>query len=114
MTMNESSTNRQRIVSVIDHLNAKVGKRFNPDNEDIKIILQGIFDSGHTVEDCKAVVDKKCAEWIGTEWQKFLRPSTLFGDKFAGYLESTKAAPQAPQTSNPFLAALVKRGEIHE
>lgn len=27
-----------------------------------------------------------CEAWIGTEWENYLRPSTLFGTKFESYL----------------------------
>jgi uncharacterized phage protein (TIGR02220 family) len=44
---------------------------------------------GFTVDDFKAVIDKKCAEWIGDEkMEKYLRPETLFGPKFEGYLNA--------------------------
>jgi hypothetical protein len=39
-----------------------------------------------TLEDFKTVIDKKAKSWMGTEWQKYLRPETLFGTKFEGYL----------------------------
>ncbi len=29
---------------------------------------------------------KKYKEWDGTEYSKYLRPKTLFGDKFESYL----------------------------
>ncbi|NCB45345.1 MAG: hypothetical protein EOM59_22360, partial [Clostridia bacterium] len=33
------------------------------------------------------VIDKKCAQWKGTDMDKYLRPSTLFNaSKFEGYL----------------------------
>ena len=31
-------------------------------------------------------IDKKVAEWQGTDMSKFIRPQTLFGTKFDGYL----------------------------
>jgi hypothetical protein len=39
-----------------------------------------------TVEDFKRVIDIKAAEWLGTENDQYLRPQTLFGTKFEGYL----------------------------
>ena len=30
------------------------------------------------MEDFKLVIDKKCKEWIGTEFEKYLTPETLF------------------------------------
>ena len=38
------------------------------------------------MDDFIAVIDKKTAEWMGTKWEKFLRPETLFGPKFESYL----------------------------
>lgn len=32
------------------------------------------------------MIDNKVAEWKGTDMEKFLRPETLFGNKFEGYL----------------------------
>ena len=32
------------------------------------------------------MIDKKFKSWSGTEMAKFLRPETLFGTKFASYL----------------------------
>ena len=44
---------------------------------------------GFTVQDCKDVIDKKCVEWMNTDMEKFIRPSTLFNaDKFQNYLNA--------------------------
>ena len=37
------------------------------------------------------MIDKKCAEWLNTDWEKFLRPETVFGAKFEGYLNAPAA-----------------------
>ena len=50
------------------------------------------------MSDLKNSIDRKVEEWKGTEWQKFLRPSTLFGSKFESYLnqkEETKGKKTA-------------------
>ena len=52
--------------------------------------LQG---SKFTVEDCKHVIDVKYADWYGTDYEKYLRPETLFGSKFQNYLNQ-KLTPQ--------------------
>ena len=41
-----------------------------------------------TVEDFKTVIDKKYAEWLGTDYEQYLRPQTLFGTKFESYLNA--------------------------
>ena len=38
----------------------------------------------------KSVVDKQCAEWLHNEYARFLRPETLFGEKFESYLNAPK------------------------
>jgi len=44
-------------------------------------------NDGFTLEDFKTVIDKKCADWLNdAKMCKFLRPETLFGPKFEGYL----------------------------
>ena len=52
------------------------------------------------IEDFKTVIDKKSREWIGTEFEKFLRPETLFGTKFEGYLNSRINPKQTTVTNN--------------
>lgn len=34
------------------------------------------------------MIEKKCAEWLGGDMEKFLRPETLFGSKFESYLNA--------------------------
>ena len=49
--------------------------------------LRRVFDAGRTMDDVRSVVEKKHAEWNDNpRMAKFVRPSTLFGDKFDEYL----------------------------
>ena len=38
--------------------------------------------------------------WSNTEWEKYLRPTTLFGNKFENYLNENKKAPTSLGTQN--------------
>ena len=49
------------------------------------------------MEDFLKVVDKKCREWLKTAFESYLRPSTLFGDKFDEYLNAPEKVPEKPQ-----------------
>ena len=42
------------------------------------------------MQDFKTVIDKKYDDWAETEFEKYLRPSTLFGDRFEDYLNESK------------------------
>ncbi|MGP4182918.1 conserved phage C-terminal domain-containing protein, partial [Streptococcus agalactiae] len=39
-----------------------------------------------TAHDFKHVIDTTVKDWSGTKYEKYLRPETLFGSKFEGYL----------------------------
>lgn len=85
----------QIINSTITYLNQKVGKDYKPDAQKTVGLITKLLSRGYTAEDMKKVIDKKTDEWTGTEYAKYLRPSTLFGDKFDEYLNQipVKAAP---------------------
>ena len=71
---------------IVDHLNAKAGTAYRATSEDTRKHIRGRFGDGYTLEDFFSVINKKVAEWKGTDMSKYLRPSTLFGPKFEAYL----------------------------
>lgn len=76
----------------IDYLNIKANTRYKYTSTKYKKAVHARVEEGFTLDDFKEVIDKKCSEWIGTEWEKFLRPETLFGTKFEGYLNQKSVA----------------------
>lgn len=104
-----------KIVQVIDHLNEKANTRYryNSTNtvKNLKALLTG--KNPYTVEDCITVINKKCSEWIGTNFEQYLRPDTLFGNKFEGYLNSkVKPNPNNNQYQEPPKKKWNLKGEI--
>lgn len=77
---------------VIDYLNLKANTRYKYSSDKSKKSIHARVEEGFTLQDFQEVIDKKCSEWIGTEWEKFLRPETLFGTKFEGYLNQKVVA----------------------
>ena len=75
-------------ISIVEYLNQKAGTRYRATSSKTKTAIHARLEEGFTEEDFRTVIDKKCAEWIGTEWEKFLRPETLFGTKFESYLNA--------------------------
>lgn len=73
---------------IVDYLNQKAGKNFRANIKKTKTLIHARLEEGFTQDDFITVIDKKCDEWLGTEWEKFLRPETLFGTKFEGYLNA--------------------------
>lgn len=72
--------------SVISYLNEKAGTKYRATTPKTQALIRAREREGFTLDDFKAVIDKKCAEWMGRDMEKYLRPETLFGPKFEGYL----------------------------
>ena len=70
---------------VIDYLNQKAGTKYRPVEAHKKLIRARVKE-GYSLTDFLTVIDNKVADWAGSEQQKYLRPETLFGTKFDGYL----------------------------
>ena len=67
-------------IKVLEYLNKKAGSNFKPVDANTSLV-NGRIKEGYTIEDCFAVIDSKHSEWVGSDMEKFLRPSTLFGTK---------------------------------
>lgn len=75
-----------KVTDIVDYLNAKADTKFKSSSKKTKSLIHARFEDGFNVDDFYTVIDKKCEEWKGTEWEKYIRPETLFGTKFEGYL----------------------------
>ena len=70
----------------IVYLNQVANKRYKFVDRTKRLLLAR-FKEGYILEDFKQVIDIKTAEWKDSpEFSKYLRPETLFGSKFDGYL----------------------------
>lgn len=73
---------------LISYLNDKAGTSHKPTKTVVRQI-QGLLDNGYTPFQIRTVIDKKCDEWLNdSKMRGYLRPSTLFGDKFDEYLNA--------------------------
>ena len=89
------------IRSVVDYLNQKANVHYRATTKKTQTCIHARLKEGFTLDDFKTVIDKKCAEWIGTEWEKFIRPETLFGTKFESYLNAKVTKKQQVNTGVP-------------
>lgn len=71
---------------VIDYLNQQTGKNYKSTTKKNQTVIRARTDEGFSLDDFKRVIDNKVAEWKDTNMEKYLRPETLFGTKFEGYL----------------------------
>ena len=72
----------------IDAFNAETGSDYRwGGGGRLALDLRRMFDAGRTVDDARAVVRRKRDEWRGSKrMAQHIRPETLFGEKFEGYL----------------------------
>lgn len=82
-----------KVAEVVQALNETVGSHYRPTSNATRKHVLARLREGFTVDECKEVIRKKAEEWGGTEMAKYLRPETLFGSKFEGYLN----APEDPK-----------------
>jgi len=78
--------NEELIFKIVDFLNECTGKSFKPNS---KVAIKNINDrlkEGYTLDDFIKVISVKATKWLGTKWEDYLTPSTLFGNKFDSYL----------------------------
>lgn len=87
---------------IVAYLNAKIGANYKDKTPKTQSLIRARLKEGFTLDDFKTVIDKKTAEWTGTEWEKFLRPETLFSTKFESYLNSKTTPRQAGPVYNGY------------
>lgn len=84
-----NTKNKDIYIAILSRLNEKSGMNYRHTSKAMQGHINARLAEGFTVEDFYTVIDKKCLEWKGTEWEKYLRPETLFGTKFENYLNAS-------------------------
>lgn len=80
---------------IIDYLNKRAGKKYSVKTKKTAQLIHKILDNGFTVEDFERVIDIKCKQWLNNEkMNQYLRPRTLFSEKFEDYLNEAPARVQ--------------------
>ena len=86
-TKTENNNNKLLICKeVISYLNLKAKKNFKVDTASHQKFIKARLKEGYVLEDFKKVVDIMVAKWKGTEYEQYLQPQTLFGNKMDNYL----------------------------
>ncbi|MDU2929057.1 conserved phage C-terminal domain-containing protein [Negativicoccus succinicivorans] len=100
---------------VIEYLNLKAQTRYRASTPKTKQLIRARLAEGFILDDFKIVIDNKVSDWKGTEWEKFLRPETLFGTKFEGYLNARQTVQKSTnKNADLYARALAKAREIDE
>lgn len=93
----QNTEKKKTCLAVIAHLNEVTGASYKAETKKTQSLIEARLREGYQLEDFIRVIDKKKREWTGTDFVQYLRPTTLFGEKFESYLN----APEIPNKSAP-------------
>ena len=86
---NEIDNNNNKLSickEVVSYLNLKAKKNFKVDTASHQKFSKARLKDGYVLEDFKKVGYIMVAKWKGTEYEQYLQPQTLFGNKMDNYL----------------------------
>ncbi|MEB0250039.1 conserved phage C-terminal domain-containing protein, partial [Mucilaginibacter sp. 5B2] len=85
------------IESVVNYLNKKASTDYKTKTKATRDLVVVRLKDGYTVDQFKTVIDNKTKDWLtAPDMVKYLRPETLFGNKFEGYLNQIDAVFEQP------------------
>ena len=83
-----NNKDNKKINHIVEFLNQATGRNYNPETPAHRTKITARLNEGYSSSDFEAVISHKAAEWLNDpDYSKYLRPETLFGDKFDGYLQ---------------------------
>ena len=99
-------------ILVLEYLNYSLSTKYKTTTKSHIENINARLADGHSVEDLKSVVDSKKIEWgKDPAMAQYLRPQTLFGNKFQGYLIAAKTAPKQPRDLNQITGGFEQKPE---
>ena len=82
---------------IIDCLNRLAGTNYRATSKKTRELINGRWEEGYRLQDFETVIKKKCDAWIGTKYEEYLAPTTLFRPvNFERYLNA-KINKEEPQ-----------------
>lgn len=86
-TLSNNTINNNIYCLVIKKLNDLANKNFKGSSSKTQKLIKARINEGFTLEDFYKVIENKTATWKNDpKMDQYLRPDTLFGTKFEGYL----------------------------
>ena len=75
---------------IIDYLNEQTGRRYSHTANKNQDLIRARWNEGFRLDDFKQVIDTKVKDWNNdSKMNKYLRPATLFSNKFDEYLNQS-------------------------
>lgn len=104
---------------IIEYLNLKTRKHYQHTTPKTQGFIKARWNEGFkSLDDYKHVIDVKCVKWLNTEDEKYLRPETLFGTKFEGYLNEriieNPHSSQIPKAITVYQADMLQKEAVNQ
>lgn len=77
---------KPQVNAIITYLNQVTGKNFRPESKIAEKCIMARIKEGFKYDDFKYVIDVKASKWMNSDMEDYLRPETLFSNKFQSYL----------------------------
>ena len=85
------------VEKIIEHLNQRIGTEYKTTTSKTISLINARLKEGFTIDDFFTVIEKKAAEWVNDEkMERYLRPETLFSNKFESYLNQKETIRPDP------------------
>lgn len=75
--------------SIIGYLNECTGQSYKANSKANQTFINARIKDGYNLDDFRKVIFIKSTKWLNTKMQDFLRPQTLFSNKFEAYLNES-------------------------
>ena len=97
---------------IIDYLNLKTNSSYKSTTPKTRELIKARYNEGFTLDDFKQVIDNKVNSWGNDEKMvAYLRPETLFSNKFESYLNEKVALKKLDAIDRAYLK-MKESGEI--
>lgn len=94
---NQHFINEDLVPQIIVFLNETLSSKYSASNGDTQKHIRARLKDGYTLHDFMLVIESRCAEWNeDAHMRQYLRPATLFGNKFESYLQHAIANATKP------------------
>lgn len=85
----DKEIDKEIYINIVSFLNENAGTAYRSTSRKTQSLINARLNEGFTLDDFKQVILNMCAEWKNDKkMQNYLRPETLFGTKFEGYLNA--------------------------
>jgi uncharacterized phage protein (TIGR02220 family) len=96
----EIEKNNGAYEEIINYLNLSTGQKYRVDSKVTIALIELRMKDGYSVDDFKQVIFNKSKAWLNSNMQIYLKPQTLFGNKFEGYLNEVSFVEKNKQEQN--------------